>query len=243
MAVTDEAIEKVKAMIVSGALVPGQRLPREEELAAELGLSRSSLREAVRALTAMRILVARQGDGTYVSSLEPGLLLEALAFASDISRGETARDLLQVRRMLEPQATALAAGRATEDDLRALRAALDRCAAAETAEEFVVHDIEFHQRIVDLAGNAVLSALLRGLSGRTQRERVLQGVEAGSALERAQREHEAILEALTSRDARLAEATAAVHIAGVERRLGGGAALPPGGAGPEGHRAGRVGPA
>jgi GntR family transcriptional repressor for pyruvate dehydrogenase complex len=78
MAVTDEAIEKIKGMIVSGSLRPGDRLPKESELAAELGLSRNSLREAVRALSLIRILDVRQGDGTYVTSLDPQLLLEAL---------------------------------------------------------------------------------------------------------------------------------------------------------------------
>ena len=71
VAVTDEAIERIKSMIVSGELQPGDRLPREDELAAELGLSRSSLREAVRALALVRILDVRQGDGTYVTSLSP----------------------------------------------------------------------------------------------------------------------------------------------------------------------------
>src|SRR5579859_595673 len=77
VAVTDEAIEKIKAMIVSGALRAGDKLPREADLATELGLSRSSLREAVRALALVNILDVRRGDGTYVTSLEPRLLLEA----------------------------------------------------------------------------------------------------------------------------------------------------------------------
>src|SRR5215471_15136358 len=66
VAVTDEAIEKIKGMITSGALCAGDRLPREADLAAELGLSRSSLREAVRALSLINILDVRRGDGTYV---------------------------------------------------------------------------------------------------------------------------------------------------------------------------------
>ena len=69
MRVTDEAIEKIKEMVVSGELEPGQRLPKEDALASRLGLSRNSLREAVRALTFVRILDVRQGDGTYVTSL------------------------------------------------------------------------------------------------------------------------------------------------------------------------------
>ena len=93
MAVTDEAIEKIKAMITSGALRAGDRLPREADLAADLGLSRSSLREAVRALSLVNILDVRRGDGTYVTSLEPRLLLEALSFIADFHRDDTLFEL------------------------------------------------------------------------------------------------------------------------------------------------------
>ncbi|MGI5423808.1 FadR/GntR family transcriptional regulator [Streptomyces sp. CA-179760] len=82
-------MDKIKAMTV-GELEPGSRLPKGGVLAGQLGLSRNSLREAVRALTAMRIPVSRQGDGTYVSSLEPQLLLEALSIAADVSQGRAA---------------------------------------------------------------------------------------------------------------------------------------------------------
>src|SRR5262245_64029666 len=74
--VTDDAIERIRQMIISGEWGPGTRLPRESELAARLGISRNSLREAVRALSLVRVLEVRQGDGTYVTSLEPDLVLE-----------------------------------------------------------------------------------------------------------------------------------------------------------------------
>ena len=106
MAVTDEAIEKIKEMIVSGALQPGQRLPKEADLATDLGLSRNSLREAVKALSLMNILDVRQGDGTYVTSLESPLLLEALSFIVDFHRDDQVLEFLAVRRILAPAATA-----------------------------------------------------------------------------------------------------------------------------------------
>src|SRR5438552_16019143 len=100
--VTHDAIESIRELIASGAWGPGTRLPREADLAAQLGLSRSSLREAVRALSLVRVLEVRQGDGTYVSSLEPDLLLgETTRFATPLLRGRTVLDLFEVRRMLE----------------------------------------------------------------------------------------------------------------------------------------------
>jgi DNA-binding FadR family transcriptional regulator len=222
VALTDEAMDKIKAMIVAGELAPGSRLPKEEVLATQLGLSRSSLREAVRALTAMRILVTRQGDGTYVSSLEPHLLLESLSFASDVSQGQTALQLLQVRRLLEPQATGAAAALLTADDLDELSAILERSRAAATVEEFVGHDITFHLRIVEAVGNPVLSMLLRVLSTRTQRARIVRGTRTERSVEHAHREHEEILRALRARDAALAVSAATVHVAAVEQWLAAG---------------------
>ncbi|WP_328840982.1 FadR/GntR family transcriptional regulator [Streptomyces europaeiscabiei] len=222
MALTDEAMDKIKSMIVAGELAPGSRLPKEEILAAQLGLSRSSLREAVRALTAMRILVTRQGDGTYVSSLEPHLLLESLSFASDVSQGRTALQLLQVRRLLEPQATGAAATLLTADDLRELGAILERSRSAATVEEFVGHDIAFHLRIVEAVGNPVLSMLLRVLSTRTQRARIVRGTRTDRAVEHAHREHEEILRALRARDSALAVSAATVHVAAVEQWMAAG---------------------
>jgi DNA-binding FadR family transcriptional regulator len=115
MAVTDEAIEKLKGMIVSGELRPGERLPREADLATSLGLSRSSLREAVRALSLVRILDVRQGDGTYVSSLAADSLLDALNFIVEFHRDASVLELLEVRRILEPAASARAAVRVTAE--------------------------------------------------------------------------------------------------------------------------------
>src|SRR5712664_4877939 len=97
--VTDEAIDKIQELIISRSWGPGDRLPKESELAAQLGLSRNSLREAVRALSLARVLEVRQGDGTYVSSLEPHDLLEPTRFATHLLRGSTVLELFEVRRM------------------------------------------------------------------------------------------------------------------------------------------------
>src|SRR5690348_4672191 len=157
LAVTDEAIEKIKAMITSGALRAGDRLPREADLAAELGLSRSSLREAVRALSLVNILDVRRGDGTYVTSLEPRLLLEALSFIVDFHRDDTMLEFLRVRRILEPAATAMAAERITAEESEGLRDLLDSIGPDPAAEELVANDLEFHRRIVACAGNSGLA--------------------------------------------------------------------------------------
>ncbi|WP_406212543.1 FadR/GntR family transcriptional regulator [Streptomyces decoyicus] len=219
MAVTDEAIEKIKGMIVSGALRPGDRLPKESELAAELGLSRNSLREAVRALSLIRILDVRQGDGTYVTSLDPQLLLEAMSFVVDFHRDDTVLEFLAVRRILEPAATAMAAGRIGLAELDSLDAQLNALGPSPSVEDLVAGDLEFHRGIVAASGNSVLCSLLDGLSGPTTRARIWRGLTQKDAVARTLTEHRAILGALRDRDAEAARAWATVHIASVEQWL------------------------
>ncbi|QHC22004.1 FadR/GntR family transcriptional regulator [Streptomyces sp. GS7] len=219
MAVTDEAIEKIKGMIVSGALRPGDRLPKESELAAELGLSRNSLREAVRALSLIRILDVRQGDGTYVTSLDPQLLLEAMSFVVDFHRDDTVLEFLAVRRILEPAATGMAAGRIRPAELDALEAKLDALGPQPAVEDLVAGDLEFHRTIVAASGNSVLCSLLDGLSGPTTRARIWRGLTQKDAVARTLTEHRAILGALRDGDAEAARAWATVHIASVEQWL------------------------
>src|SRR5207244_5673735 len=107
------------------------KLPKERELAERLGLSRNSLREAVRALTLIGVLEPRQGDGTYVTSLEPELLLAGTTFVSDLLAGPNILELHRVRRILEPAATALAASRLTDEELDDLAETLKRRDEAE----------------------------------------------------------------------------------------------------------------
>ncbi|MEV0011195.1 FadR/GntR family transcriptional regulator [Streptomyces sp. NPDC047973] len=219
MAVTDEAIERIKEMIVSGALAPGDRLPKESELAAELGLSRNSLREAVRALSLIRILDVRQGDGTYVTSLDPQLLLEALSFVVDFHRDDTVLEFFAVRRILEPAATAMAAVRIEDEQLDALEAQLDALGTDPSVEALVAADLEFHRGIVRCSGNSVLCSLLDGLSGPTTRARVWRGLTQENAVSRTLYEHRAILAAMRDRDAEAARSWATVHVASIEQWL------------------------
>nr|WP_095878015.1 FadR/GntR family transcriptional regulator [Streptomyces sp. TLI_235] len=221
MPVTDEAIEKIKAMIVSGELRPGERLPKEADLAERLGLSRNSLREAVKALSVIRVLDVRQGDGTYVTSLEPDVLLDTLGFIVDFHRDDTVLEFLEVRRVLEPAATAMAAGRMSDEEIAALEELLSGLSGDASLEELIDNDLEFHRRIAAGSGNTVLSSLIDGLYGPTRRARVWRGLTEEGAVERTRQQHRAILDAIAGRRPDLAHAWATVHIAGVEQWLRG----------------------
>ncbi|HEY3195744.1 MAG TPA: FadR/GntR family transcriptional regulator [Candidatus Dormibacteraeota bacterium] len=217
--VTEEAIDKIRELIVSGSWGPGDRLPRESELAAQLGLSRNSLREAVRALSQLRVLEVRQGDGTYVTSLEPELLLESTGFVSHLLVGDTALELFEVRRLLEGAAAALAAARINAEGKDKLRRKLDQMIEAETVEDLVQADVDFHAVIARATGNTFLTSLLASLSSRTMRARMWRGRAVDNALDVTRDEHRRIYEAITGGDPELARAAAMAHIASGERWL------------------------
>ncbi|MGH3737016.1 MAG: FadR/GntR family transcriptional regulator [Micromonosporaceae bacterium] len=216
MAVTDAAILKIKEMITSGDLKPGDRLPKEADLADRLGLSRNSLREAVKALSLIRILDVRQGDGTYVTSLEPRLLLDAMTFVVDFHSDDSVLDFFEVRRILEPAATAKAATAMTDEQIAGLRAVLDELTGELTVEQLVANDLTFHNRIAEASGNPVLCSLLESLSAPTTRARVWRGLTQVGAIERTREQHIAIYEAIAARQPEVARAWATVHVAGVE---------------------------
>ena len=219
MAVTDEAILKIKDMILTGELRPGDRLPPEKVLSDRLGLSRSSMREAVKALEVIRVLDVRRGDGTYVTSLEPQLLLEAMSFIVDLHDDSSILELFAVRRILEPAAVALAATRLTPADIADLRAQLSSVNELTSVEGLVDHDVKFHGTISHAANNAYLSSLIESLSTHTIRARIWRGLTQENSVPRTLDEHHAIVNALERGDAGLAQALTIVHISGVEQWL------------------------
>jgi GntR family transcriptional repressor for pyruvate dehydrogenase complex len=213
MALTDEAITKLRNMIQSGELPPGSRLPPENQLATQMGLSRSGVREAVKVLESARVLDVRRGDGTYVTSLAPKLLLEGVGFAVELLQGDTLLEVMEVRRLLEPAATGLAATRITETQLEELAGTLQHMRdAADDPDDLMQADMAFHRVVIASTGNETLTSLLDGLSGRTVRARVWRGLVEGNVTQATIDEHRAIYAALRARDPFLAQSAALLHV-------------------------------
>ena len=220
MSLTDKAIARIRGLIQSGELPPGSRLPPEPQLAAELGLSRNLTREAVKALVVARVLDVRRGDGTYVTSLEPAVLLEGLGSAVELLQGDTQLELAEVRRLFEPVATAVAAVRITPADLDEVGRHLEAMRAAKDDVELLnEHDAAFHRAVVAATGNQTLSSLLEGISNQTLRARVWRGMVDDAVADRTLAEHQAIYDALAAGDAALAQAAALMHISTTEKWL------------------------
>jgi GntR family transcriptional regulator, transcriptional repressor for pyruvate dehydrogenase complex len=217
VSLTQAAIDQIKGMIVRGELRPGDRLPKESELAARLNLSRGSLREAVRGLSLVRVLEVRQGDGTYVTSLKPDLLLETISFFTELQAEETSlHQIMEARRMLEAGTAALAAQLATPEELDTLEQIVEEMAGLEDVEAFVENDLKFHRAIAVASRNDVVVALLDNLSSRTTRARVWRGLTQSRAYERTVEEHRAIYEALKAKRGDIAAAVMTAHIASVD---------------------------
>jgi GntR family transcriptional regulator, transcriptional repressor for pyruvate dehydrogenase complex len=220
MSLTDKAISRIRELIQSGELQPGSRLPPEQQLANELGLSRNLTREAVKALVVARVLEIRRGDGTYVTSLEPAVLLEGLGSAVELLRGDTLLELTEVRRLFEPIATAVAATRISSAELAEVRLHLEAMRAARDDVELLnEHDAAFHRAVIAATGNQTLATLLEGISSRTVRVRVWRGLVDDAVADRTLAEHQAIYDALAGADASLAQAAALVHVSTTERWL------------------------
>lgn len=212
MAVTDDAVIKIRELIISGELQPGDQLPQESVLADELGISRNSMREAVRVLEQMRVLNVRHGSGTYVSSLEPALLLDGISFAVEMMRDHTLREVIEVRQLLEPAATRLAVQRMTPAHLAEIREAYELHSKQTSIEELVQCDLQFHTAIIRAANNETLASILDGLSSKTVRLRIWGGIVSDNAVDLTIDHHLQILKAIEAGDAHLAEAAALVHV-------------------------------
>jgi GntR family transcriptional repressor for pyruvate dehydrogenase complex len=216
---TEAAIRQIREMIAAGDLVPGARLPPEAELATALGASRNMVREAVRGLVTAGVLDVRRGDGTFVTSLRPELLLEGIGAAAELTAEDFSLELVQVRRILEPAATALAAMRIDEGTLAKLETLLDRMRSAESDDVLVEIDSEFHAVVAAASENATLASMLAGVSVRTTRLRIWRGIVEGDAKAQTIAQHAEILRALREGDPVLGEAAALVHVATTEASL------------------------
>jgi DNA-binding FadR family transcriptional regulator len=162
------------------------------------------------------VIDTRQGDASYITSLGPELLLGALGLAMDLQREDTMVDLVGVRRILEPAATAMAAIRISAEQIERLRGYLRPELGDERVREQVELDWEFHHAITQVSGNGLLTALLDGLTAPTMRMRIWRGLSMPGILDRSVMEHQAIIDALESHDTGLAHAAATVHVANVE---------------------------
>jgi len=207
--------DEIRAQITSGRLRPGDRLPTEPQLCADTGVSRSTVREALRLLASQNLIITTRGvsGGSFVAHPSPTQLAEVLAtgvhllLANSIVNTE---DLLEVRGLLEAPAARLAAMRRTEEHLARLRATLREVESADLEDIFTAHG-EFHQIVAEASGNSVLAVVMRPLYV-VGNPRMLGEAIGRDLWVRFDIEHRAIIDAIERRDADEAEVAASVHL-------------------------------
>jgi GntR family transcriptional repressor for pyruvate dehydrogenase complex len=216
-ALPDQIAARVISLIGERHLKPGDRLPPERELAQAMGVSRSSLREALRALSLLGVTEMRHGDGTYLTALDPDALMRPFGLVLALSDGQL-QELFEARRVIEPGLAALAAARADDETLEALRLCVGESAATvEDEDAFMRADLELHSLIARAASNSILWHVIGSISGMgiasRRRTNPLPGLREQSA-----EDHREIVDAIEARDPAAAAAAMLRHLENVQNR-------------------------
>jgi GntR family transcriptional repressor for pyruvate dehydrogenase complex len=208
----EQIVQQIEDSILKGSLKPGDQLPAERELAQKFGVSRTAVREAVKALTEKGLVEAFSGRGTFITDGTSQAIKQSLDLMIKIGQPEGSVQLAEVREILEPEIAALAAIRCEEQHLASMReavAVMDQ--AKEDPDAFIEADLDFHLALAEAAANPMILSLLDSIVGllREQRLRIFN-VEGGP--DRGQYHHKRILEAVREHDAEKARASMRAHL-------------------------------
>lgn len=208
--VADQVIDQIKTLLAGGDLRPGSQLPPERQLAEMLGVSRPSLREALRALEYAGVLETRVGEGVFVS--DGSCMLSNNLQMSHLLRQYALEEMIEVRKVLETASLRLAAERATEDDFACIeKVNEDARAALHRREEFVHLDYVFHQAIAGASGNGIFAVMLETVR-QMMSDFNIELLATMKGRKTVLQHHEAIFNALLQRDAQAATKALETHL-------------------------------
>lgn len=198
---TERVADHIEELITDNQLRPGDRVPTERELAALLGIGRSTVRESIKILVSRNVLEIRRGTGTFVREAV-GVMDDPLGFRFICDKKKLALDLNQVRRMVEPQIAALAAQSASAEETGKLQVLCDRLAQQiNEKQDYSALDIEFHTRLAMLTDNLVIPKIIPVITqGISLYVDITDHRRAGTA----NVTHQAIVTAIKNRDSRAA---------------------------------------
>lgn len=211
-----QVADQLRALIIQGELVSGDRLPPEGELGASFGVSRSTIREALRSLASQGLIETTRGTtgGTFVTRIKPAAVASYLETSIGLMSGTeelTLSDLLEARDLLEVPAASLAAARHQQDHIGALRQAIAReMASRGRAGKFSEHR-QFHGLLMEATGNGLLRMVTDPIF-RVLQTRFLNPVEADGFWATVDQEHEEIVDRIEAADASGAAAAMRRHL-------------------------------
>jgi GntR family transcriptional regulator, transcriptional repressor for pyruvate dehydrogenase complex len=216
--ITELVVQRIKELLERGDLKAGSRLPPERELAEMLGISRPSLRTALKALSVMGIIRAKPGAGTFIAEAIPEIFMEPMHFMTLINN-TALEEVFEARIIIESALAELAAERAGEKDLQAMTAELGAMReATNNPDAFLKHDMCFHQLIARASGNNVMSGIMDTVAQMLYQMR-RETIARSHGLEEAIDWHERIFNALRRRDGRGARRLMTEHLRAAERGL------------------------
>ena len=221
--ISEEIVSQIKQLISKGELKPGDRIPSERELATMLGVSRPSVREAIMVLEAMGFVESRQGGGTYVKALTEASIMNPLAKLVEKRDPELLRALAEVRMGLESWSAYLAAQRATDADIAAMRRLykiMEKQAAKGGWSPDV--DAEFHYAITAASHNSLQMHVLdsiHSLFHATIQVALMEFYQQEGHVQLLLNHHHDIMEAIAAHDPELARRKMVEHLAMVEEKM------------------------
>ncbi len=211
----EQIVEQIQRRIMDGDLKPGDQLPSERELGKQFGVSRTSIREAIRVLTLMGLVEVNHGRGTFITEQTPNAIRYTIDTMINIARKEGSGNLIELREILEPEIAALAAVRSGEEHLQAIREAVETMEAAMKDplryDEYIEADLDFHLCLAEGAGNPLFLVLIDLLVVQLRQQRIRAASKDGG-LFRGQTHHRRILEAVENRNAEAARMVMYDHI-------------------------------
>ena len=215
MRIYEEIVRQVKQLIADGKLKSGDQLPPERDLAEKFMVSRTSVREALRALQSRGLIDIRAGEGAFVRDISVEALIEPLALVI-LPHREAVGELFEARRLLEPAIAALAARRATREELTEMERILDEQAREVAAGRTgVVQDSALHAAIANSAHNRAISRIVSALMDLLSQSREESLLTPGRPT-RSHEDHRRILEAISRRDEVAAHRAMLDHLIAVE---------------------------
>jgi GntR family transcriptional regulator, transcriptional repressor for pyruvate dehydrogenase complex len=208
----EQIVQQIEDSVLNGSLKPGDQLPAERELAQRLGVSRTAVREAVKALREKGLVEAYSGRGTFITDGTSQAARQSFDLMVKIGQQDSSTHLAELRLILEPGIAALAAARVEEEDLAAMReavAVMER--SQKDPQAFIEADLDFHLALAEAAANPLILSLIDSIVGLLREQRIkIFNVEGGP--ERGQVHHKRILEAMERRDPEMARGAMRAHL-------------------------------
>ncbi len=208
----EQIVQQIEQSIVAGRLKPGDQLPTERELAQQFGVSRTAVREAVKTLTEKGLVESHSGRGTFVIATKAQNARSSLEAFLGVGGAADPSCLVELREIIEPEVTALAATRIAEQQLAMMRDAIaEMDCSMNNPDAYIEADLDFHLALAEAAGNPLILSLLDSIVGVLRQQRLgIFRVNGGP--DRGQIHHKRILEAIERRDAAEARMAMRSHL-------------------------------